>query len=215
MIDSYKHKGLRKKLIAVLKEKGINNEEVLESMAKVPRHLFMDNAFIEFAYQDKAFPIGSDQTISQPYTVAFQTQLLTVKKGDKILEIGTGSGFQTCVLMNLTKKVFSIERQRALFDKAKKFLPGIGYHPKMFYGDGFEGLPAYAPFDKIIITAGAPEIPEKLVKQLKVGGMMVIPLDENDGQVMKRLIKTSEDSYDLEDHGKFRFVPMLRHRAKS
>lgn len=215
MIDNYKHKGLRKKLVGVLKEKGISDPLVLEAINMVPRHLFLDNAFVEFAYQDKAFPIAAGQTISQPYTVAFQTQLLEVKPGDKVLEIGTGSGYQTCVLLRLTNKVFSIERQKALFDRAKKLLPQMGYNPKLFYGDGFQGLPAYAPFDKILITAGAPEIPEELITQMKVGGIMVIPVDEDDGQGMKRIVKTAENEYKIEEHGKFRFVPMLRDKAKN
>lgn len=214
MIDSYKHKGLRKKLLNTLREKGISDDVVLNAMNNVPRHLFMDNAFTEFAYQDKAFPIGSDQTISQPYTVAFQTQLLKLKKGDKVLEIGTGSGYQTCVLMNIVSKVFSIERQKSLYERTKLLLPKLGYQPKLFYGDGFKGLPSYAPFDKILITAGAPEIPEELIRQLKTGGCMVIPLDQEDGQVMKRITKVSDDQLETEEFGKFRFVPMLRDKAK-
>ena len=214
MEDSYRHKGLRKKLIAVLREKGIQDERVLEAMMQVPRHLFMDNAFVQFAYQDKAFPIGSGQTISQPYTVAYQTELLNVQPGEKVLEIGTGSGYQCCVLLHLTKKVFTIERQRALFEKTKKFLPRIGYKAKFFYGDGFKGLPGFAPFDKIIITAGAPKVPEDLVKQLKVGGMMVIPVNEDDSQRMMRITKLEDGSYTTEEFGLFRFVPMLPDKAK-
>lgn len=199
--------------MAVLKEKGIENEQVLEAMNAIPRHVFMDNAFVEFAYQDKAFPIGADQTISQPYTVAFQSQLLDVQKGEKVLEIGTGSGYQTCVLMHLTSKVFSIERQKLLYNKAKKVLPLLGYKPKLFYGDGYKGLPGYAPFDKIIITAGAPEIPVDLIDQLKVGGVMVIPLDSDDGQTMKRITKGEGGELHVENYGTFRFVPMLKDKA--
>ena len=208
--DTYRHKGLRKALVKAVEEKGIKDRRVLEAILKIPRHYYLDNAFVEFAYQDKAFPIGSGQTISQPYTVAFQTELLELKKGEKVLEIGTGSGYQTAVLLELGVKVFSIERQRKLFQKAKVMLELLGYRPKLFYGDGFKGQPNFAPFDKILITAGAPEIPTDLIKQLKPGGMMVIPINDGGHQVMYRLIKGKDDDEIIkEEHGMFQFVPML------
>lgn len=212
--DNYRHKGLRKMLVDSLREKGINDERVLQAMEKVPRHLFLDSSFLEFAYQDKAFPIGSGQTISQPYTVAFQTQLLKVSPGDKILEIGTGSGYQACILVEMGAKVYTIERQKNLFDKTKEFLPKIGYNPKMFYGDGYKGLPPFAPFDKMIITAAAPEIPRNLIQQLKVGGILIIPLGPQDVQTMYTVEKTSESEIRQVEHSKFRFVPMLGNKAK-
>ena len=213
-LDTYRHKGLRKALVDILISKGIKNKEILTAISKVPRHLFFDNAFVEFAYQDKAFPIGSGQTISQPYTVAFQTELLELKKGEKVLEIGTGSGYQTAILMELGAKVFSIERQKKLFVKAKDMLEKLNYRPKLFYGDGFKGQPAFGPFDKILITAGAPDIPGELIDQLKPGGIMVIPVDHDDHQLMVRLIKSSDGlSYKTEKHGKFQFVPMLKNKA--
>jgi len=213
LIDSYRHKGLRKKLTDTLRMKGIQDENVLSAVLNLPRHFFMDSSFLEFAYEDKPFPIGSGQTISQPYTVAFQTELLKINKGDKVLEVGTGSGYQACILMEMGAKVYSIERQRNLFLKVKKFLPEIGYKPKIFFGDGYKGLPTFAPFDKIIVTAGAPEIPENLIGQLTVGGILVIPVG-NDIQYMKQLIKTSSGTYDIHDHGTFRFVPMLGDKAE-
>jgi protein-L-isoaspartate(D-aspartate) O-methyltransferase len=213
-MDTYRHKGLRKKLIDSLREKGISDEKVLEAMERVPRHLFMDSSFLEFAYQDKAFPIGSGQTISQPYTVAFQTQLLSVKPGDKILEIGTGSGYQSCVLLEMGAKVYTIERQKKLFEKTKVFLPTIGYYPKMFYGDGYKGLPPFSPFDKIIITAAAPEIPQELINQIKTGGMMIIPLGPHEVQTMCSILKVSESEITRTEHSRFRFVPMLGDKAK-
>ncbi len=167
MIDSYKHKGLRKQLVETVRAKGISEERILDAIEKIPRHFFLDSTFQNLAYEDKPFPIGAGQTISQPFTVAFQTQLLQVKKRDKVLEIGTGSGYQACVLLELGATVFTIERQKSLYQKTKLFLPSIGYNPKFFYGDGYKGLPAYAPFDKIIVTAGAPYIPEMLLSQLK------------------------------------------------
>jgi protein-L-isoaspartate(D-aspartate) O-methyltransferase len=212
--DNYRHKGLRKMLVDSLREKGINDERVLQAMEKVPRHLFLDSSFLEFAYQDNAFPIGSGQTISQPYTVAFQTQLLKVAPGDKILEIGTGSGYQACILVEIGAKVYTIERQKNLFDKTKEFLPKIGYNPKMFYGDGYKGLPPFAPFDKMIITAAAPEIPRDLIQQLKVGGILIIPLGPQDVQIMYTVEKVSETEIRQIEHSKFRFVPMLRKKAK-
>lgn len=213
MIDTYKHKGMRKQLVETIREKGITNEHVMEAIGEIPRHYFLDSSFLEFAYQDKPFPIGSGQTISQPYTVAFQTQLLEVKPGDKVLEIGTGSGYQVCVLEKLGAKVFSIERQKKLYHKTKKFLSGLGYKAKLFYGDGYKGLPTFAPFNKILITAGAPELPEALVSQLKPGGMLVIPIGMSDEQVMVRFIKEEDGSLRKEEHGSFRFVPLLKELA--
>lgn len=209
--DTYKHKGMRNQLAALLKEKGITNKEVLKAIEAIPRHLFLDNAFLEFAYQDKAFPIGAGQTISQPYTVAFQTELLDLKKGEKVLEIGTGSGYQTSVLLEMGAKVFTIERQKTLFDKTKEFLPSIGYSAKFFYGDGYKGLPVFAPYDKIIITAGAPIIPEALLDQLKVGGRMVIPLGEN-VQIMTLIKKIAPKKFEKVEYGEFRFVPLIEHK---
>lgn len=214
-MDTYRHKGLRKKLVELLKEKGITDEQVLEAINSIPRHLFLDNAFVNFAYQDKAFPIGAGQTISQPFTVAFQTQLLELERGDKVLEIGTGSAYQTCVLLEMKAKVFSIERQKLLFQKAKVLLPKMGYSAKLFFGDGYKGQPAFAPFDKIIITAGAPYIPEDLKKQLKVGGIMVIPVGEGESQVMQRLRKIGESEFEYEEFGDFKFVPLLQDKSFS
>lgn len=213
MNDTYRHKGLRKQLVEVVKGKGIKNREVLNAIEKIPRHYFMDSSFLEFAYQDKAFPIGSGQTISQPFTVAFQSELLEVKSGEKILEIGTGSGYQACVLVELGAKVFTIERQRKLYQKTKEFLPKIGYKPKMFYGDGFKGLPTYAPFDKIIITAGAPYVPQDLLDQLKPNGILVIPEGEGEVQIMKKITKIDTDNYKTEECGTFKFVPLLGNKA--
>jgi protein-L-isoaspartate(D-aspartate) O-methyltransferase len=213
MIDSFKHKGLRKILADTIKEKGILNALVLKAIETVPRHFFLDSSFIEFAYEDRAFPIGFGQTISQPYTVAYQTQLLEVEKGDKVLEVGTGSGYQACVLLEIGAKVYTIERQKSLYTRTKAFLPTIGYKPKVFYGDGYKGLPAYAPFDKIIVTAGAPFIPEDLLKQLVIGGKLVIPVGSGDIQIMKSIIRTGTDEYEKKDHGTFRFVPLLKDRT--
>lgn len=208
--DNYRHKGMRKSLVEELKSKGINDENVLNAINTVPRHVFLDSSFLDFAYQDKAFPIGSGQTISQPFTVAFQSSLLEIKKNMKVLEIGTGSGYQACVLAEMGAKVFSIERQRKLYTKTKAFLAEFPYRIKMFLGDGNKGLPTYGPFDRIIITAAAPEIPQALIDQLKVGGMMVIPLSENENcQTMLRLTKQEDGSMKREEHGDFRFVPML------
>jgi protein-L-isoaspartate(D-aspartate) O-methyltransferase len=206
--DTYRHKGLRRQLALQLKDKGITNLEVLKAIETVPRHLFLDNAFIERAYEDIAFPIGEGQTISRPHTVAFQTELLQLKKGDKVLEIGTGSGYQTAVLLEMGVKVYTIERQKALFDKTKVFLPSIGYEAKFFYGDGYKGLPAFAPFDKILITAGAPEIPKPLLEQLNVGGVMVIPIGDA-VQTMTLLRKTAVNKFEKEEFGAFKFVPLL------
>jgi len=212
--DTYRHKGLRRRLIETLKEKGITDEQVLDAINRVPRHLFLDSSFLEFAYQDKAFPIGAGQTISQPYTVAIQTELLQVEPEQKILEIGTGSGFQACVLLELGAKVYSIERQKNLYEKTKRFLSDIGYLPKLFYGDGYKGLPAFAPFDRIIITAAAPDIPDALLEQLKTGGILVAPVGKNDMQIMTTVVKNGDMDYTHKEHGTFRFVPMLEKRAK-
>ena len=214
MIDTYKHKGMRRRLVEEVKAKGITDEAVLEAIGKIPRHLFMDSSFENFAYRDVPFPIGSGQTISQPYTVGFQSQLLNIKKGDKILEVGTGSGYQAIVLVELGAKVFSIERQRKLYDRTRKLMHEMGYMAKLFYGDGYKGLPSYAPFDKIIVTAGAPDIPKELLKQLKVGGMMVIPIGGDEGQVMYSITRVSETDFEQQKHGDFAFVPMLKNRAR-
>ena len=209
MKDTFLHKGLRKKLVDYLSSKGIHDNAVLKAIMNIPRHLFMDNAFVNFAYQDKAFPIGSDQTISQPYTVAFQTQLLEISAYDKVLEIGTGSGYQAAVLNQLDAHVYTIERQRELFLKTKVFLPSIGHECMFVYGDGYKGLPKFAPFDRIIITCGAPNIPDALIKQLKVGGRMVAPIGTGDIQVMHLIEKISESETKITTHGEFSFVPML------
>ncbi len=210
MNDDLRHKGMRKKLAAGLKIKGIRNEDVLKAIETVPRHLFMESSFINFAYKDQAFPIGAGQTISQPYTVAFQTQLLQVEKNDKILEIGTGSGYQAAILLEMGAKVFTIERQKELFLKVQSFLPEIGYHPACFFGDGYKGLPNFAPFDKILVTAGAPLIPEDLKLQLKIGGKLVVPVGNEKRQEMMVLIRISENEFKLEKHGGFVFVPLLK-----
>lgn len=209
-MDTFEAKGRRKKLIDELRKKGIGNEDVLAALDRVPRHLFMDNAFLHHAYQDKAFPISSGQTISQPYTVAFQTQLLDVKKRDKILEIGTGSGYQAAVLLEMGAKVFSIERHRKLYEKANKTLAQMGYDCNCFYGDGYAGKPNYGPFDSIIITAAAPEIPDLLLQQLKIGGRMVIPHGTGDSQVMKLIARKHMDEYETTTYGMFAFVPLLK-----
>ena len=208
--DSPRHQGMRKKLVEGLKIKGIKNEKVLEAIGKVPRHLFMESTFLNFAYKDQAFPIGAGQTISQPLTVAIQTQLLEIEKNDKILEIGTGSGYQAAVLLEMGARVYTVERQKELYVKLQKFLPEIGYDPACFFGDGYKGLPNFAPFDKIIVTAGAPEIPKDLKEQLVVGGRMVIPVGNEKRQEMNVIIRISEDDYKIEKHGGFIFVPMLK-----
>ena len=212
MQDTFKHQGLRRKLVDVVREKGIKDEAVLSAISKIPRHLFMDNAFINFAYEDKAFPIGAEQTISQPYTVAFQTELLDIKPYEKILEIGTGSGYQAAVLVALEASVFTIERQRELFQKTKDFLPKIGYKCQFYYGDGYKGLPKFAPFDKIIVTCGAPEIPIELINQLKIGGKLVAPIGSGNIQEMRLLEKVTEKENKVTTHGKFSFVPMLSNK---
>ena len=208
--DSYLHKGLRKKLVEQIKEKGITDEAVLAAIMNVPRHFFLDSAFEKQAYEDRAFPIGEDQTISQPYTVAYQTQLLQLKPFEKVLEVGTGSAYQASVLAELKVKVYSIERQKKLFDANKNFQYLKKYPSlRLFYGDGFEGLPTYAPFDKILITAAAPYVPEKLLEQLKPGGWMVLPLDEGENQRMHRITKQADGSLLEEKFDEFSFVPML------
>ena len=209
MKDTFKHQGLRQQLVNILKNKGIKDTNVLKAIGKIPRHLFMDSSFLDHAYQDKAFPIGADQTISQPYTVAFQSELLKIKSGDKILEIGTGSGYQTAVLCELGAKVYSIERQNELFKKTSKFLPKLGYRAKkLIFGDGYIGLEEEAPFDGIIVTAGAPFVPKPLLSQLKVGGRLVIPVGD-DVQVMTMFTRKGPKKFDQEEFGEFRFVPLL------
>ena len=209
MKDTFKHKGLRQKLVAVLKVKGITNNDVLNAIGKIPRHLFMDSSFLDHAYQDKAFPIAADQTISQPYTVAFQTELMQVKRGDKVLEIGTGSGYQTAVLCELGAKVYSIERQHELFKLTSRFLPKIGYRAKkLIFGDGYKGLVVEAPFDSIIVTAGAPFVPKPLLAQLKIDGRLVIPVGDN-VQTMTLFVRKGQTDFEKTEFGEFRFVPLL------
>jgi len=209
MKDSTRHQGMRRQLIAQLTQKGISDKAVLDALMNVPRHWFFDSGFLEHAYEDKAFPIGAGQTISQPYTVAYQSQILEVKRGMKVLEVGTGSGYQASILMEMGARVYSIERQKELFEKAKRLFRTLKYNPKLFYGDGYKGLPTYGPFDRIIITAGAPEIPEALLDQLTPDGIMVVPVGEED-QKMVRILNHPEGEIDIEDHGDFRFVPMLK-----
>lgn len=209
MKDSYRHKGMRLRLVQELIDKNITDKEVLRAISKVPRHLFLESSFVSFAYQDKAFPIAAGQTISQPYTVALQSQLLNVKPGDKILEVGTGSGYQAAVLIEMGVKLYSIERQKELYDRSTKLLKQIGYNGRFFLGDGYEGLPAFAPFDKVIVTAGAPFLPEKLLLQLKIGGIMVIPVGDKK-QVMMRITRVGQDDFEQEQVGECAFVPMLK-----
>ena len=213
MDDSFRHKGLRKKLVELIRSKGINDESVLSAMDKVPRHLFMDSSFISFSYSDQAFPIGSGQTISQPYTVAFQTGLLEIKPLEKVLEVGTGSGYQTAVLLEMGAKVFTIERQKELFLKAQSALQLLGYKPHFFYGDGYEGIPAYQPYDKILVTAAAPVVPEKLLEQIKIGGILVIPVGGKSGQSMVKIVRESENNFVRTEHGAFAFVPLLKGKS--
>ena len=207
--DSYRHRGLRKRLVRTVENKGITDKNVLEAMGKVPRHYFFDKAFLEHAYQDKAFPIGEGQTISQPFTVAFQTQLLEVQKGDKVLEIGTGSGYQACILMEMGAEVYTIEYIKKLYEKTKKFLPSMGYKPHFFCGDGTKGLPAFKPFDKIIITAAAPTLPQPLIDQLQIGGIMVIPVGDSNLQRMVKVTKKNETKISKEYFDYFSFVPLV------
>ena len=212
--DTFRHKGLRKKLIELLRTKGITDENVLNAMNTIPRHYFFDSSFLEFAYEDKAFPIGSGQTISQPYTVAFQSELLRVEKGMRILEVGTGSGYQASILAEMGARVYTIERQKLLYDTLKTLDPPLNYRIRLFYGDGYAGLPAHAPFDRILITAAAPYIPEALVNQLAQGGILVAPVGKGDSQIMTRVLKISETEIKTETHGTFRFVPMLTDKAQ-
>lgn len=210
MRDTSKHQGLRNQLASVLEQKGIHDQNVLNAVRKIPRHLFIDSSFETHAYQDKAFPIAANQTISQPYTVAFQSQTLEVKSGDKVLEIGTGSGYQTAVLLELGAEVYSIERQHELFKRTSLFLPKIGYRPKKFiFGDGYKGFPEKAPYDQIIVTAGAPYVPKALLSQLKVGGKLLIPVGDKT-QIMTLLIRKSAKEFEKQELGDFAFVPMLQ-----
>lgn len=212
--DTYKHKGKRKILISELAKMGITDERVLQAFDDVPRHYFLDLAFEEQAYTNTAFQIGSGQTISHPYTVAFQTELLEVEKGDKVLEIGSGSGFQTCILCKIGAKVYSIERHLDLHQKAREMVESMNFTAKMFFGDGYKGKPVYAPFDKILVTCGAPEIPQELLKQLKVGGIMVIPVGEGAEQKMLKIVKVTENEITIREFGTFKFVPMLERTVK-
>jgi protein-L-isoaspartate(D-aspartate) O-methyltransferase len=209
--DTYRHRGLRQRMVENIRQKGINDPKVLLALEKVPRHLFaFDTAFTQRAYEDNAFPIGEGQTISQPFTVAYQTMLLNVQKGDKILEIGTGSGYQAAILLELGARVFTVERVKGLFEKVKQLFPVLGYvYVNCFYGDGYEGLPTFAPFDKILVTAAAPFVPGKLLDQLKPGGIMVIPVGGGEVQLMKRIFKNPDGTMREEDFEMFRFVPML------
>ena len=212
MRDTSKHQGLRNQLANVLKSKGIIDEKVLNAVREIPRHLFIDSSFEDHAYKDKAFPIAAEQTISQPYTVAFQSQTLKVKPDDKVLEIGTGSGYQTAVLLELKAMVYTIERQQELFKKTSLFLPKLGYNPKKFiFGDGYKGLPSQAPFDKIIVTAGAPFVPKPLLAQLKIGGMLLIPVGDQT-QIMTLFIRKSSKEFEKHELGDFAFVPMLEEK---
>ncbi|OCX53952.1 protein-L-isoaspartate O-methyltransferase [Mucilaginibacter sp. PPCGB 2223] len=212
-IDNYREKGARKKLVELLKTKGIEDAHVLNAIAKVPRHYFFDETFWNQAYKDIAFPIGEGQTISQPYTVAYQSELLHIRKGDKVLEIGTGCGYQTCILLELGAKVYTIERQEKLYQRTIKVLPHIGYKAEFFYGDGSKGLPKHAPFNKIIVTAGAPFVPEDLLKQLAIGGILVIPVGDEESQKMVTVLKTSENDFEKVTLDTFRFVPLVGDKA--
>ena len=209
MEDSYKHRGLRRKLISTIKSKGITDEAVLAALGKIPRHIFFDNAFLEHAYQDKAFPIGQGQTISQPYTVAFQTMLLDIKPGSKILEIGTGSGYQASVLLEMGAKVFTIEYNKVLYTQTKEMLPKLGYRPVFKHGDGSLGWPIHAPYDGIVVTAGAPVVPEKLKEQLVIGGILVVPVGDNERQQMLKITRVNETEFETESFDYFAFVPLL------
>ena len=212
-IDNYREKGARKQLVDILKKKGIDDESVLKAIGKVQRHYFFDETFWNQAYKDIAFPIGEGQTISQPYTVAYQTQLLHIKKGDKVLEIGTGSGYQACILMELGAKVYTIERQEKLYERTIQVLPYMGYKPHFFLGDGSKGIPEHAPYDKIIVTAGAPMVPEELLKQLAIGGILVIPVGDAETQKMVTILKTAENDYERHVLDTFRFVPLVGDKA--
>ncbi len=210
MIDTFQHKGLRKKLVETIRNKGIRDERVLNAIGLIPRHFFMDSSFIQFSYKDQAFPIGEGQTISQPYTVAFQTELLEVSPRDRVLEVGTGSGYQTAVLLELGASVYTIERQRKLFLKAQAILGDLGYKPYFFYGDGYQGKASYGPFDRILVTAAAGEIPDSLMKQLKIGGILVIPVGGEQGQEMLRIVRKGKDEFERTEHGSFAFVPLMK-----
>lgn len=216
--DEYLFQGKRKRLVEQLKEKGITDQSVLNAILKVPRHVFFDQtterpALLDHAYSDKALKIGAGQTISHPFTVAFQTEKLNIVRGEKVLEIGTGCGYQTAVLLEMGAKVYSIERQKELYDKTKLFLPMLGYKAtKLVYGDGYKGLPQFAPFDKIIVTAAAPYIPEDLLAQLKIGGILIIPLGEGEEQVMNVIVKKTGTEFAKQAFGKFKFVPMLQNK---
>jgi protein-L-isoaspartate(D-aspartate) O-methyltransferase len=212
-IDNYKEQGARKRLVEVLRKKGIEDEQVLKAIGKIPRHFFFDETFWNQAYKDIAFPIGAGQTISQPYTVAYQTQLLHIKKGDKVLEIGTGCGYQTCVLMELGANVVTIERQETLYERTIQVLPYMGYKPQFFLGDGSIGKAEHAPYDKIIVTAGAPTVPDVLLKQLNIGGILVIPVGDEQFQKMVTVLKTGEHDYEKHELDTFRFVPLVGDRA--
>jgi len=210
MNDDFLYKGLRQKLVRVLRDKGIKDPKVLQAINSVPRHRFMDSSFVKFSYSDQAFPIGKGQTISQPYTVAFQTELLDVQPLQKVLEVGTGSGYQAAVLLEMGAKVFTIERHRELFLRSRALLTELNYHAHFFYGDGYQGVPSYAPFDRILITAAAPEIPQTLLDQLKIGGELVVPLGGRRSQKMMKIVKESGKEYSRSEHGNFVFVPMLK-----
>ncbi|MFD2871311.1 protein-L-isoaspartate(D-aspartate) O-methyltransferase [Mucilaginibacter ximonensis] len=212
-IDNYREQGARKKLVDELRKKGIEDENVLRAIGKVPRHFFFDETFWNQAYKDIAFPIGEGQTISQPYTVAYQTELLHIKKGDKVLEIGTGSGYQACVLVEVGAKVFTIERQEKLFERTRNLLPRMGYKMHFFLGDGSKGIASHAPYDKIIVTAGAPTVPEALMAQLKIGGTLVIPVGDEKSQQMVTILKIGENDYERHVLDTFRFVPLVGERA--
>ena len=209
MEDSYKHRGMRRSLIKILENKGITDKRVLKAINTIPRHYFFDNALLGHAYQDKAFPIGEGQTISQPYTVAFQSEKLEISPNDKVLEIGTGSGYQACVLVEMGANVYTIEYNKVLYERTRKFLPKMGYSPKFFCGDGSKGLPRYAPYDKIIVTAGAPTVPTSLIKQLNVNGILIIPVGNNSKQKMLKITKVDEKKLKKEEFDYFSFVPLL------
>ncbi|MBM3401516.1 MAG: protein-L-isoaspartate(D-aspartate) O-methyltransferase [Bacteroidetes bacterium] len=213
LIDSYREKGARKKLVELLRDRGIADEKVLKAIGKVPRHYFFDETFWTQAYKDIAFPIGEGQTISQPYTVAYQTELLHIKPGDRVLEIGTGSGYQTCILLELGAKVYTIERQENLYKRTSQVLPHLGYHAEFFFGDGSKGIAEHASYDKIIVTAGAPMVPEILLKQLKIGGIMVIPVGDENSQKMITILRLSENDYERISLDTFRFVPLVGEKA--
>lgn len=208
MEDSYKHRGKRKALVKMIRSKGISDQAVLDAVGKVPRHFFFDNALLEHAYQDKAFPIGEGQTISQPYTVAFQTEKLDIKPGMKVLEVGTGSGYQACILLEMGARVYTIEYNKVLYDRTRRFLPRIGYQPRFFHGDGSLGLPRFSPFDRIIVTAGAPSVPASLIQQLSTDGILIIPVGDADRQKMIRLVKKEGRKLLRESYDYFSFVPL-------